>query len=79
MREEKSKCYDEGTFDVRYTRGGEVWDAHSRRDGGVDFIFSPKVTPAIPEDVVGRGGVVREFEVEIPWVGIEYEVFEFLG
>jgi hypothetical protein len=51
MRKEKSKCYDEGTFDVRYTRAGEAWDVHGRRDEGVDFIFSPEVTPTIPEDV----------------------------
>ena len=79
MREEKSNCYDEGTFDVRYTHGGEVWDVHGRRDEGVDFIFNPKVMPTIPEDVVGRGGVVWEFEVEFPRVGIENEVFEILG
>ena len=29
---------------------------HGRRDEGVDFIFSPEVTPTIPEDVVGRWG-----------------------
>ena len=52
---------------------------HGRRDEGVDFIFSIEVTPTIPEDVVGRRGVVREFEVEIPRVGIENEVFEVLG
>jgi len=39
----------------------------------------PEVTPTIPEDVVGRGGVVRELEVEIPRVGIENEAFEVLG
>jgi hypothetical protein len=67
MKEEKSKCYDEGTL-------------HACRGGmGVDFIFSPEVTPTTPEDVVGRGGVVREFGVEIPRVGIESEVFEVLG
>ena len=48
-------------------------------DEGVDFIFNPQVTPTIPEDVVGRGGVVWEFEVEFPRVGIENEVFEILG
>jgi hypothetical protein len=79
MREEKSKCYDEGTFGVRYTRGGEVWDVHGRRGEGVHFIFSPEVTPTIPEDVVGRSGVVWEFEVEIPRLGIESEVFEVLA
>ena len=52
---------------------------HGRRDEGVDFIFNPKVMPTIPEDVVGRGGVVWEFEVESPRVGIENEVFEILG
>ena len=47
MREKKSKCYDEGTFDVHYMHGGEVWDVHGCQDEGV-------VTPTIPEDVVGH-------------------------
>jgi len=37
---------------VRYTHGGEVWDVHGRWDEGVDFIFSPAVTPTKP--VVNR-------------------------
>ena len=37
---------------------------HGCWDEGVDFIFNPEVTPTIPEDVVGRSGVVWEFEVE---------------
>ena len=43
------------------------------------ILYSTKVMPTIPEDVVGRGGVVWEFEVESPRVGIENEVFEILG
>lgn len=58
-----------------YTREGEVWDVHGRRDEGVDFIFSLEVN----RRCLGRGGVVREFEVEISRVGIENEVFEILG
>jgi len=52
---------------------------HSPRNEDVDFTFGPEVVSTIPEDAVGRGGIAREFEVEVPRVGVEDEVFKVLS
>lgn len=52
---------------------------HRPRDQHVDFAAWPEVRLAVPQDAVGRCGVLRECQVEVPWIAVEEKGFEGFG